>query len=79
MSFASIEAIKDLLTGSIWDKFKEFIEPYALINAIILITLNLALVYPVMGGVADNAFLAALAKASIEWKLAAGAIVLFIT
>jgi hypothetical protein len=78
MQFAPIEAIKDLLTGNIWDKFKEMIEPYALINAIIFLALNLALVFPALGGLAANPFIAALATASDVWKLAASTIVLFI-
>ena len=78
MPYAPIEAIKDLLTGSIWDKFKEMIEPYALVNAIVFLALNLALVYPAMGTLAGNPFFTTLAGASDIWKLAAGTIVLFV-
>lgn len=78
MAFAPIEAIKDLLTGSIWDKFKEMIEPYALVSSIIFISLNLALIYPSMGGLASNPFFVAFGKASDPWKLAAGTITLFV-
>ena len=75
---APIEAIKDLLTGNIWDKFKEMIEPYAVINSIILITLNLALVYPALGSLAENPFFTALGNASDGWKLAIGTVFLFV-
>ncbi len=78
MSFVPIDAIKDLLTGSTWDKFKEMIEPYALINAIIFLALNLALVYPALGTLASNPFFTALAGAADAWKLVAGTIVLFV-
>jgi hypothetical protein len=78
MAFAPIEAIKDLLTGSTWDKFKEMLEPYALVCATIFLALNLALVPPVLGDLESHPFLATLAAASDAWKLAAGTIVLLV-
>lgn len=43
----NIDTIKDLISGSFSDKLKAFIEPHALVNAAIFLTLNLALVFPV--------------------------------
>lgn len=78
MAFVPIDAIKELVTGSVWDKFKEMIEPYALINAIVFMVLNLALVYPAWGGLQKNPFVEAFAAVSDVWKLAAGTIILFV-
>lgn len=85
MSLVPINPLKDVLTGSIWDKFKELIEPYALINAIIFIVLNLVLVLPAAGNPETDSFIGLFTNTATfdagnldVWSLVVGTILVFI-
>jgi hypothetical protein len=88
MSLVPITGLKDFLTGSIWDKFKELIEPYALVNATIFIVLNLILVVPAIGSLGKNSIVGLLTTATTEsstdggnldiWRFILGTILVFV-
>jgi hypothetical protein len=70
----AIDTIKDLLTGSITDKLKEFIEPFALVNAGIFLILNLALVFPLLDPFRGDQFIASIFGLSGAWLAVLGAL-----
>lgn len=85
MSLVPISSLKDILTGSVWDKFKELIEPYALVNGIIFIFLNLVMVYPNAGVSDATSVIGLLTNATTTdegnldiWSLVAGTIIVFV-
>lgn len=75
MLLPAVDTIKDLLTGSFSDKFKALLEPYALVNASIFLTLNLALVYPLLAETSSGApFVARILGLSPAWLVVVGTI-----
>jgi hypothetical protein len=81
MSFnlPTIDTMKDLLTGSLSSRFQALIEPYALVNAGVFLTLNLTLVYSQMSGPqAGSQLLAAIAALSAAWQVVLTTFLLFL-
>jgi hypothetical protein len=70
----AIDTIKDLLTGSTTDKLKEFIEPFALVNAGIFLILNLALVLPMLDVASGDQFVATIFGWSGAWLAVIGSV-----
>ena len=81
LGLPNIDTIKDLFTGSISDKLKAWIEPHAIVNAAIFLTLNLALVYPILLPALElrpNPFISSLLKLSSTWQIVLGGVALLL-